>query len=322
MSCCIIFNPGSRGGKSGRQLARLESLLKANGMDYTLKTTAALEDARRFSEEANRSGCPVVVAVGGDGTINQVLNGFYNEDGTRISTAKLGVVYTGTSPDFCRSFHIPLDLEQAVAVLKAGRSRPVTLGRIGLHTEPKSQGDSVYFNPGDEKTAIRYFACCANIGLGPQLAHYANSGIRKYMGDTLGTFLSLLRCVFSYKPGTLLVMQDGREAVYEAVTNLSIGRTHFIASGIQVKNDLVLDDRRFYLLVVQHLKLSKLGAVLKAIYSGETITPTDQLLMDYCESIEIKGDANVRVEFDGDPAGYLPCTIAPAKDPLDVICKC
>lgn len=316
MSCCIIFNPGSRGGRSGRQLALLQQLLKAQGMEYTLKTTATLEDARRFSEDANRQGYDVVVAVGGDGTINQVLNGFYDEEGARISPAKLGVIYTGTSPDFCKSYHIPLELEQAVTVLKAGRSRSVTVGRIELHTEPLAE------NQGNGKTAVRYFACCANIGLGPQLAHYANSGIRKYLGDTLGTFLSLLLCVVSYRPGPLTVRQDGREASLEAVTNLSIGKTHFIASGIQVKNDLAWDDQRFYLLAVHHLKLSKLGAVLKVIYSGEAIVPTGQILMDYCKNVEIEGDATVRVEFDGDPAGYLPCRIAAARDPLDVICKC
>ena len=111
----------------------------------------------------------VIVAVGGDGTINRVLNGFYDERGNRISDASLGVLHTGTSPDFCKSYSIPCQLDQALdhafrrlPEKDPGREdRPGAAARIRPSTRSPFRTTVVFH--------ARYFACCANIGLGRPL---------------------------------------------------------------------------------------------------------------------------------------------------------
>jgi YegS/Rv2252/BmrU family lipid kinase len=313
MKYWLIFNPGSRGGKNARKIEHIKALLNARQIQYTINQTKTLSDAYSLSTKGNQLGYDVIVAIGGDGTINQVINGFFDEDGARISDSKFGVIYTGTSPDFCKSLQIPLRIDEAVEILVNPKSFPIAIGKVELLLSPDKT---------NKKPTVRYFACCANVGLGPLLAYHANGGIRKILGDTLGTFVSLIRCLFEYTPQNLKVKLDDKWIEVESVTNISIGKTHYIASGIQVKNHLKRNDRQFYYLSIQKLKLTKLGHVIKVIYSGKDIVNTEQITMDYCKEIEISGDSNIRVEFDGDPAGYLPCRITNAKDTLDVICKC
>ena len=114
----VLANPSSHGGRSGRILSLLRVLL-AEGEFVVLKN---IEEASRLAREA--TGYEAVVACGGDGTVNAVARGVL---ANRDNALKFGVLYTGTSPDFCREHGIPTDAEEAVAVLRAGvvRENPV-----------------------------------------------------------------------------------------------------------------------------------------------------------------------------------------------------
>jgi diacylglycerol kinase family enzyme len=273
-----------------------------------MERTSTLEDARRLCIEGNEQGFDAIVAVGGDGTINQVLRGMYRDDGTRRSQAAMGVVYTGTSPDFCKSYGIPLDHAAAVRLVAAGRSRMITVGRIALKDEQGLE-------------QVVFFGCCANIGLGAELARRANSGIRKIAGDTVGTFLSLIQTIGSYEPAPLRLVVDGQERRIEEVWNLSVGRTRLIASGIKVSHELSPADDRFYLMSISQMKLKKWPGILAALYSGKPMKTTESFLFEHCGGVEVKAcdGHRVEVEMDGDPAGFLPCQIGVAQDKLELI---
>ena len=314
MTHCIIFNPGSKGGKSGRRRDAIEGLLKARGISYEWKTTICLQDAYNYSVQANRKEYEGIVAIGGDGTINKVMSGFYDKHGRRLSKASMGIIYTGTSPDFCKSYDIPLKLDEAVDVLAEAKSKSISVGRIRFASHEGGR-----MEPEDMKTM--YFGCCANIGLGPAVAAHANSGIRRYIGDVAGTFAALIRSLASYRPQELELTIDGQAVKFADVINISIGKTRYIASGIKVSSDIKPGDDRFYVMAVHNWKAYKLPEVLRGIYSGRPITDSDQLALLYGREIRVQGPSGTRIEFDGDPAGWLPCAIETAKDRLDVICR-
>lgn len=276
----LIMNPGSRSGRSQSWFSRLHKGLQERNIEYQYAVTKSLDDAYELSAAANEQGFDVIVAVGGDGTINRVLNGFYQEDGTLKSQAILGVIYTGTSPDFCKSYGIPLNKEAALDALYSVNVRSIEVGRIEFSDH------------------VKYFVCCANIGLGAMLADLANSGIRRRLGDWSGTFVSLLRTLKRYRP--IDIMVNGRKL--EHLYNLSIGKTYYIASGLKIKNNLNALEKRFYLLPVQN----KILYHLWCLYSGKAMP------LAYEQEIQI--DGNGRVEFDGDSGGYLPCKINSAEN--------
>lgn len=323
----IIINPGSGGGKSKEKSKAILELLKRTNISFEYKLTESLEDAYTLSAEGNKRGYDVIVAVGGDGTINRVINGFYDSAGRRISGAKLGVIHTGTSPDLCKSYNIPLEIDKALAAVFVGKSKKISLGKITYATvyDQELNGQPIpigKLNIKNEKFQTGYFACCANIGLGAEVARSANSGIRRYLGDFAGTLISLIRTLLKYHPANFSVSVDGRQQVFEKVHNISVGKTTYIASGIKVNNELTFGDCRFYSLIIKDIDLFNWFGVLRKIYSGKRFANDHTMSLQYASSLEVYGNnRNPELEFDGDPRGFLPCVIENAQDLLDLICE-
>ena len=308
----FIANPYARNGRAQKKLAQLRVELERRGVRYDLALCEGLDHARTLSEEANRSGYDVVVGVGGDGTINRVLNGFFDANGQRLSRARMGAIHLGTSPDFCRSYGVPVDVPAAVDALLAGVARQIRVGKVVYETRPAQAGGNA------PRTA--FFGCCANIGLGAWLARLANGGIRKYAGDFLGTFACLLRVLLQYRPQTTNLELDGRPQQLEKVYNIAVGKTHYIASGIKVRHELREQDDRLYVICLRDLTWRRLGQVLWTLYSGKPIASGRCFSLAYAKNLYLDAvGAPPEVEFDGDPAGWCPCRIETAPDSLDLI---
>lgn len=320
MKYLIIFNPGSKGGKNSKKIDIIRDMFDKNKIDYEIKVTTKLSDAYEFSRLGNMDGFENIIAVGGDGTINRVLNGFYAENGRRISKAKFGVIYTGTSPDFCKSYGIPLNLERAVETVIQGKSVAIDIGKIVMRNEYSEKYNEKSVDNSDSKFITNYFGCCANIGLGATLARKANSGIRKYLGDLLGTFVSLIGTLFEYRANDFTVKENGNIRKIDKMFNFSVGITKYIASGIKVKNEKKQGDKKFYTLEIIDVRLTNVLKMIKTMYSGNEIVNTENLSLGYKNEIEIYGNnINNEIEFDGDPYGFLPCRITMADESLDLI---
>ncbi|HWQ40673.1 MAG TPA: diacylglycerol kinase family protein [Desulfosporosinus sp.] len=325
----LIMNPGSGGGKSGEKVEKILAFFRKNKLEFDYKLTGTLEDAYTLSVEGNLKSYDTIVAVGGDGTINRVLNGFYDLTGRRISSSKLGVIHTGTSPDLCKSYNIPLEIDQALNAVLAGKSQRIFVGKITYTCAYDKKLDSQplqtlqplkSLSKINENVQTSYFACCANIGLGATVARSANSGIRHYIGDLAGTFVSLIKTLLQYRPNNFLVSFDGQIQALENVYNIAVGKTTYIASGIKVKNQLTRRDSRFYTLIIKDIGFADWFGVIRKIYSGKNFANTKTMSLQYASLIEVYGNRiNPELEFDGDPRGFLPCVIETARDPLDLI---
>ncbi|OGU17253.1 MAG: hypothetical protein A2X61_16855 [Ignavibacteria bacterium GWB2_35_12] len=309
MKTLLIINPYSRSGKSAKLANICTKYLRERNFGFETTELKNFDDAFKFSQEANLSGYNNIIALGGDGTINKVLNGFYDSDGNRISDANFGVIYTGTSPDFCKSYGIPTNIIKATDALINQRVREIPIGMIKFRISLDSN-----------KFTTNYFACCANIGLGASLARKANSGVRKYFGDFAGTLISLLQLLSKYRGTNYSFIRDGVESNQQNVINISIGITNYIASGIKVSRKKDLEDSEMYLLTTANIRLSNVLKLLYRVYSGKEFQNSDFLFLNYAEKIEIQQNyIHPDIEFDGDPAGFLPCSIEMAKDKLKII---
>ncbi|ODA42959.1 diacylglycerol kinase family protein [Desulfosporosinus sp. BG] len=322
MNYFLIMNPGSGGG-SKEKIKKILAFFHDNGLQFDYKLTDALDDAYTLSVTGNKLGYDVIVAVGGDGTINRVINGFYDTLGHRISNSKLGVIHTGSSPDLCKSYNVPLDSEQALNTILAGKCEKIPIGKITYTSVYDIEMEGLPLSKENERGHVQtgYFACCANIGLGASIARGANSGIRHYIGDIAGTFVSLIKSLLKYQPSNFTVSFDGQEQVLKNVYNIAVGKTTYIASGIKVNNLLSLGDSRFYTLLINDLRVANWAGVISKLYSGKRFTNNKTMSLQYASSIEVYGNnRNPELEFDGDPRGFLPCLIETARDPLDLIC--
>jgi len=308
MKTLLIINPYSRSGKSGALAQKAMTYLKQKNFAFDYVIIKEFDEAYKYSVEANNSGIDNIVAVGGDGTLNKVINGFFDECGNKISGSGFGAIHTGTSPDFCKSYNIPSDPVQAADVIIGQHVKNIPVGMIKLaHTFPPAQSE------------VKYFVCCANIGLGAALARSAGSGIRAYLGDFLGTFISFIRILVTYKGTDYKVCINNEEAELKNIINISVGITKYIASGITVYRDEAVPDDQFYILKTGSVKIHNIPALLRILYSGKKFSNKSFLSLEYARRMEIDTSyVHPEVEFDGDPAGFLPCTIEIAKDRLPV----
>ena len=280
MNALLIMNPGSRSGKGRKLWSFWESGLKKRGINFDSVITENPGNA--FDLARNAINYDTVIAAGGDGTINEVLDGIIQSGRKNL---RMGILYSGTSPDFCRFHGIPTSPEKAVEALADGRSRMVDAAEI------------TYRLTGGEKI-VSHFGCSSNIGLGPQVARVSNL-IRKFTGDTIGTCLALIRAVTIMKSLDLEVKIDGLPVSLSGVNNLSILKNPYIASGLRLDLDLSVDDGRLALFVVKSKSRLSIFSLLPGFYSGKAAKRED-LFCKMCSSINVTCNKKVEIELDGD----------------------
>jgi diacylglycerol kinase (ATP) len=163
MSICIIFNPAARGEKANR----FRRLLEEMRGDWALKPTGGAGDARRLATEAVVQGFKTVIAAGGDGTLNEVVNGIADAP-EGLSQARLGVIPLGTMNVFARELNLPRDLRKLWPILEAGRETSLDLPRA----EFQNQG----------RTESRAFIQLAGAGLDARSVELVNWELKKKAG--------------------------------------------------------------------------------------------------------------------------------------------
>lgn len=261
----VLVNPLSHGGRSGRILPRLRTLLP-EGDFVALKN---IEDASRLAREAK--GYEAVVACGGDGTINAVAGGVLENLDTSL---KFGVIYAGTSPDFCRAHGIPTDSEQAIAVLRNGAVREIPV--LAANGAP--------------------FLCSMNLGIGAAVAESANR-LRPKFGDFLGTFWSVLREVMRGRRYDIKV--NGEEI--RSVAHGLITRMPRIAGGLKVALPTLAGDE-YALWFVKDISRFGCLRIVWNLYRGK---PCGEIRVLRGKTA-ISSNVSVALEYDGDPHGSLP----------------
>ena len=264
----VLANPSSHGGRSGRILSLLRELL-SEGEFVVLKN---IEEASRLAREA--TGYEAVVACGGDGTVNAVARGVL---ANRDNALKFGVLYTGTSPDFCREHGIPTDAEEAVAVLRAGVVREIPV--LTANGDP--------------------FFCSMNLGMGAMVAATANR-LRPLLGDALGTLWPVLREVLHGRRYDVKV--NGEEI--RSVAHALVTRMPRIAGGLKVALPPLADDE--YALWFAR-DVSRFGC-LRIVWNLYRGNPCGELRVLRGKTTFASVN-HVALEYDGDPHGALPVAV-------------
>src|SRR5439155_6512926 len=190
----FIVNPSSGAGKAGREWAGVETLLPTSRLPYEVAFTTRPLEATEIAQKAVHESRPVVVAVGGDGTLNEVVNGFFNDGAPLPTTSKLAMVPLGTGGDFRRTLKIPTDPKAAIAVLRTGLPRRLDAGCITYQTE-------------DGGTAVRHFINIADAGLGGEVVHTTGNGTKRF--GTMAYTIGGLRALIGFKNKPMTVEIDG-----------------------------------------------------------------------------------------------------------------
>ena len=307
----LIANPSSRSGRGKRLWSLWCDTLECSSLPFILHESTSREDCEKKARDAVISRDTPVTAVGGDGTINAVISGVMREaPGVPAEKrAPLGVLYAGTSPDFCRFHGIPTEPEAAMRTLLAGESRLVDIAAVARPVVDRT----------DVSGAMEgFFASSCNIGLGAATAAFANT-FRTFFGDILGTGLGLAKAMLTHSPFDCRLMIDGEPTTFAGVNHIIILKNPHIASGLRVNLPALPDDGLFHVLVIHgHTRLGLLGLV-RALYRGDW-SERPGIFVRPCREISVETTPVQEVEYDGDPRGRTPVCAVLLPRALPVVC--
>lgn len=263
----FIVNPASGRGKGQELGTRLEGVLPESGLDYQLEYTKQPWHAAELAEKAARN-FSVIVVVGGDGTMHEVLNGMLG------SSADMGILPVGSGNDFVRAIDIPVHFNRAFEILLRGRRRHIDVGRV----------NDRYFHNG--------------LGIGFD-AHVVNTGmkVKKLRGNAIYLY-AVLRTLITYTPVDLELIL-GEQVLKQDFFMLTAGNGVSLGGGFYLTPDAILDDGLFDLCMIRNMnRLSVIKNLLK-VYSGKH---KDDPRVDIVrtDSFQIHCETGVAVHADGE----------------------
>jgi YegS/Rv2252/BmrU family lipid kinase len=284
MKTCVILNPWAGRGTAGQRRPELEAALRAAGVAFDLVTTYARGGATELTYQAIERGYECVVAVGGDGTINEVVNGLLGGRERLGREAALAIVPLGTGSDFVKALDgfEPNDLTGAARRLAAGRTRLVDAGLITVESPA-----------GQER---RYFINGLGMGLDAQVAVESLKitglkGIAVYL-------MAIIRALASYKAHVMTVRFDDYE-VRRRLLFASVAGGRCQGGGFWMTPESQIDDGLLDLCIVERLRLDQIIRYLPRLMEGSHTT-LREVTMGRARQIEVICQAGIPVATDGE----------------------
>ncbi|HET9052469.1 MAG TPA: diacylglycerol kinase family protein [Candidatus Dormibacteraeota bacterium] len=294
-STLVVVNPASAAGRTRREWPAIRTCLLEAGVEFDHRMSSAQGDCAILAREGLREGYERIVAVGGDGTLNEVVNGFFDTDGSPIrAAAMLGMIPSGTGGDFRRSAGIPREPHAAAALLARGDVRPIDVGRIDYAEEPAG--------------GVHHFVNIADCGLGGEVAARANASSKRF-GGTATFYWASMRAIAVFGRRRCRIEVDG--VPFEGrVQNVVVANGSWFGGGMWVAPDARLDDGLLDVVVIGDA--SRLRTVLESrrIYKGTHVGRPEVLVMRGREvRVTPRDTVPFRFDVDGEAIGRAPATL-------------
>jgi diacylglycerol kinase (ATP) len=293
----LVCNVTAGRGGVGKCLPEVQRLLTERNLDYEILRTEGRGHATLLTQEALARGRQLIVAVGGDGTIHEVVNGLLADDKPVNPEARMGVVAAGTGCDFIKTFGIPSSPSHAVVHLDGDESFPIDIGKITFAEE--------------EKQVVRYFANIAEVGLGARVVERA-ARLPRFLGPTV-YFFAFWLTLARHRPAQVKV--DLMTRIYDgSMNNMVIANGQFFGGGMKIApkaapTDGVLDFQ------IEHAGKREAIAVMPKVYKGQHV-PHPKILEAKRVEASIESESPLLIEADGEVLGYTPARFELLRDAL------
>ncbi len=299
-----IVNPMAAGRMAGRRWPRIDGLLRQRLGPVDTRFTQRRGDATGLAYQALREGCDLVIAVGGDGTANEVVNGFYRDGKLVRPGARLGFIPIGTGGDLQRTLQVPLDPAQAVQTLVEGCPLAIDIGLARL---------AGY----DGAPVKRCFINLLSLGMGGDVSVRAKSFPRWLGGKA--AFLSATLLVFlNYKGKRVRLTLDGARPEEFFITNIAIGNGRYHGGGMHPCPRAVMNDGLLEVTTIDRLGMFELLRDLPVLYSDD-VYKHPKVRHFRARRIRAESAEVTRIEVDGEALGTLPLEVELLPERLSVL---
>lgn len=284
----VIVNPASANGATRAAWPGISEKLASAGLSFDWVLTTKQGDATRLAREALQNGYRKIVAVGGDGTLNEVVNGFFVGDRPIADQAELGVISRGTGCDFIKTMAIPKDVESAAECLVNGKTATIDIGKVT-------------FAAYDGSTTTRYFANVADLGLGGETVERVNRTTKAFGGFVSflwGMVVSLLR----YKNRFVEVTIDNAPPFHARINTLAVANGRFFGGGMKIAPNADPGDGFFDVVICGDFTKIEVLTAVNRLYAGTHLS-LPKCSCTQARHVLVRSNERVLVEVDGEQPG-------------------
>lgn len=312
MSAFVVVNPRSANGRTGREWPGIERALFGVYPRLTAAFTRTRGEAMALVRHALREGHQEIVVVGGDGTINEAVNGMFDSQGAIEPEAVLAFVTSGTGGDFRRTFGIGVGAEGAVARLKTASVVRCDVGRVWCLTA-------------DGAPTMRHFVNIASFGMSGVVIDTVNRArIAKLFGGGFAFAFHSAATMLRYRNVPVRLLVSGEEDDIATISTVAVANGKYFGGGMLVAPDARVDDGVFDVVVIGGAPRRQSLAKMKLIYTGAHIHEPHVRVMRGARVVaapvaETAGRP-VLIETDGELAGRLPATFEILPKALNLRC--
>jgi YegS/Rv2252/BmrU family lipid kinase len=308
----VVVNPKSQNGALGRRWPELSRVLHREMGAFESMMTQGPGDATRLAREALSGGADVVVAVGGDGTIHEVVNGFFDAEERPVRPgAALGIIPFGTGGDFRKTVKLPKELEDAGRLIARGRRKTIDVGSLRYRAGGVRGAES-----------RRLFINIASFGIGGLVDQIVN-GSSKALGGRVAFLMGTARAALRYRNQRVRLVFDGDEEQFLEVTinNVAVANGQYFGGGMHIAPRAELDDGQFDVVTLGDLSPMDFLRDGHRVYRGAHLD-MDKISWRRARRVDarpIDASENVLLDVDGEALGALPASFTVLPRAIDLI---
>ncbi|NTW26425.1 MAG: diacylglycerol kinase family lipid kinase, partial [Lentimicrobium sp.] len=275
----VIVNPNAGRRKGEKDWLEIAALLNEAGIRFTNVFTEHPNHAVKLARKYIENGYRKIIVVGGDGTLNEVVNGVYTQKKYPPQEITLAMISVGTGNDWGRSFNIPMGYKEAIQVISNYNTRLQDVGRVNYMSQdlPKQ----------------RHFINMAGLGFDAMVAKRTNKVKEQGKGGPFSYIISLFTSLISYQSVKCNVTVDGQKAKVD-VFSMSVAICRFNGGGMMQAPDAIPDDGLFDVTIITRVSRFVVIKSVKKLYDGSFLSMP-----------QVKTFRGAKVEIDSDPALFL-----------------
>ncbi|MFW6227045.1 MAG: diacylglycerol/lipid kinase family protein [Bacteroidota bacterium] len=288
----VVINPNAGSGKGGKDWPLIHRLLEEKGLQFSYRFSEYHGHLISMIRDCIKEGYRNFIAVGGDGTINEVVNGIFTQDEAPTSDIVLGAITIGTGNDWGRMFNIPHNYTRAIDVI------------ANCNTLLQDAG-TVEYQQGNI-TNTRYFINIAGLGFDALVAKKTNILKQKGRGNALSYLITLAQGLFRYRHNKSQISVDNaRHTINIDLFSMNVGICQYNGGGMKQVPNAIPDDGLFDLTIISKMKKISVIMHLRKLYKGTHLKLPFVSTMR-ASSVSIDSPSRIWLEADGESLGHTP----------------
>jgi YegS/Rv2252/BmrU family lipid kinase len=300
----VIVNPEAGVHKTRAQLLTVLRKVRNAGFNITVKFTQRKNHATELAVKYAARGFKNFIIAGGDGTVNEVVNGIFLQKDIPAVDFCIGLLPIGSGNDLCKMYNIPENLDNAIEVLKNGHIANQDIGRISYYYKNKKKS--------------KYFVNIAGLGFDAFVTQRTNKWKEKFLKGKVLYMLALISSLAEYRSKKVKISCNGKLLLNSKVFSIAVGIGKYNGGGMMQVPDAIADDGLFDVTVIERMSKAEIIRNVKNLYDGSFIN-NPKVKLFRLESLEIESEQRLMLEADGESLGFGPFEFGISPKSLNII---